>query len=70
MLRAFAQSISLCRYRVAHSIASGARAASGAAVQRSAQFAELNQDDVAFFRSVLGAKGVVTDPDALEPYNQ
>ncbi|KAI8477357.1 MAG: hypothetical protein J3K34DRAFT_453004 [Monoraphidium minutum] len=72
MLRAFAQGLYLCRLGTAvpQQLASSARrAASGAALQRGEQYAQLSPDDVAYFRGVLGERGVITDPDALEPYN-
>jgi hypothetical protein len=79
MLRAFTQSIALCSHASAApwqwlagggAAAAARRAASGGApLQRAAQFAELGPDDVAFFRG-LGKRVVVTDPEALEPYNR
>lgn len=39
-------------------------------MQRDPRFAQLSDGDVAFFRGVLGDKGVVADRDALEPYNR
>jgi len=72
MLRAFAYTLAPWQRAVLASsgFSGAARAASGATLQRSTRFAELTQDDLAFFRSVLGDRGVVTDPDALEPYNK
>lgn len=39
-------------------------------VARDPRFARLRDDDLAFFREVLGESGVVTGEDALEPYNR
>lgn len=39
-------------------------------VARDPRFARLRDDDLAFFREVLGDAGVVTGEDALEPYNR
>lgn len=39
-------------------------------VTRDPRFARLRDDDLAFFRDVLGEAGVVTGEDALEPYNR
>ncbi|GLC43157.1 hypothetical protein PLESTB_000857000 [Pleodorina starrii] len=40
------------------------------AVERNAAFGQISEKDVAFFEQLLGAGGVVTDPDALEPFNR
>jgi hypothetical protein len=69
MLEVLARSLSICRLQAAHRLASAARAASTSALQRGEQYARLEAADVEFFRGVLGDKGVITDPDALEPYN-
>jgi hypothetical protein len=39
-------------------------------VERDPRFARLRDEDLAFFREVLGDAGVVTGEDALEPYNR
>ena len=39
-------------------------------VSRDSRFARLRDDDLAFFRDVLGEGGVVTGGDALEPYTR
>lgn len=46
------------------------RAASGAPLQRDPRFAAVQDADLAFFESVLGASGVVTDPHELQPFNK
>ena len=39
-------------------------------VQRDPRFATLSDRDLTFFQSVLDKQGVVTDKEAIEPYNQ
>ncbi|GFR44054.1 hypothetical protein Agub_g5214 [Astrephomene gubernaculifera] len=39
-------------------------------VERDPSFAQLLDKDVSFFEGVLGRSGVITDPDALEPFNR
>lgn len=46
------------------------RAASSTPLRRNPAYSSLNDDDVEFFRSVLGPRGVVTDASALEPLNR
>ena len=41
-----------------------------ARVARDARFSSLEDRDLAVFREVVGAAGVVEDPEALEPYNR
>ena len=41
-----------------------------ARVGRDARFSSLEERDLAVFREVVGAAGVVEDPEALEPYNR
>jgi hypothetical protein len=41
-----------------------------AALARDASFGTVHSDDVSFFRSILGAASVVTDPDAVAPHNE
>jgi hypothetical protein len=36
---------------------------------RDARYGILGEQDVTFFKSVLGDRGVITDPSDLEPYN-
>lgn len=38
-------------------------------VPRDPRFARLEQQDIDYFRSVVGETGVLTDPDALQTYN-
>jgi FAD/FMN-containing dehydrogenase len=45
------------------------RLSTAAAAVRDSRFAKLTDEDLAFFRSVLGAAGVITDPTDLEAYN-
>lgn len=46
-----------------------ARLAAGL-VQRDPRFASVTDADLAFFESVLGSGGVVTDPHELQPFNR
>ncbi len=41
-----------------------------AALERDSRYSKLNDEDLGYFREVLGDKDVFTDPDALEPYNR
>jgi D-2-hydroxyglutarate dehydrogenase len=41
-----------------------------ASAERSSRFNSLNQDDVGFFRGLLGHGGVITEPGSLEPFNR
>jgi len=36
---------------------------------RDARYETLGEQDVSFFKSVLGDRGVITDPSGLDPYN-
>ncbi|KAK9827995.1 hypothetical protein WJX81_006665 [Elliptochloris bilobata] len=45
------------------------RAASSYTVPRDPRFAQLEQQDLDYFRSVIGDTGVLTDPDALQTYS-
>ncbi|MCJ1242586.1 hypothetical protein MMC14_010595 [Varicellaria rhodocarpa] len=40
------------------------------AVSRRDEYTAITDRDIAYFRDVLGERGVVTDPDALEPLNK
>eukprot|EP00198_Chlamydomonas_reinhardtii_P011974 XP_001701311.1 predicted protein [Chlamydomonas reinhardtii] len=40
------------------------------AIERRSAFARLSEQDLAFFQSILGNSGVITDADALVPFNQ
>lgn len=46
------------------------RSAQTAAVARRDDYASLTDADVKYFESVLGARGVITDVDALQPLNK
>lgn len=37
---------------------------------RSSRFSALNEEDLTFFRNMLGESAVITDHDSLEPYNR
>lgn len=41
-----------------------------AATTRRDEYATISDRDITFFRDVLGDRGVVTDPDALQPLNK
>ncbi|EFJ45502.1 hypothetical protein VOLCADRAFT_63840 [Volvox carteri f. nagariensis] len=41
-----------------------------AAIERNAAFDKVSEKDVAFFEQVLGSSGVISDPDALVPFNR
>ena len=45
-------------------------AQTAAAVSRSDEYAEISDGDIAYFRDVLGDRGVITDTDALQPLNK
>lgn len=47
-----------------------ARLASGPPLSRDPRFATVQDVDLAFFESVLGPEGVVTDPHELQPFNK
>jgi len=47
-----------------------ARLASGPPLSRDPRFASVQDADLAFFESVLGPGGVVTDPHELQPFNK
>ncbi len=51
-----------------NSFARGAQTA--AAVCRNKDYAEIEDHDIAYFKDILGDRGVITDPDALQPLNQ
>lgn len=40
------------------------------AISKRDEYAAITDRDIAFFRDVLGNRGVVTDPDALQPLNK
>lgn len=46
------------------------RSAQTAATTRRDDYAAITDADVAHFRNILGERGVVTDPDALQPLNK
>jgi hypothetical protein len=70
MLKAFVHGFNKLQPGSVGQLASAVRTASSAALQRGSQFAQLTHDDLTFFKEVLGEKGVITDPDALQPYNR
>lgn len=45
-------------------------AQTAATVSRRDEYASICDRDIAFFRDVLGDRGVVTDSDALQPLNK
>lgn len=45
-------------------------AQTAAATPRRDEYAAISDRDIAFFRDVLGDRGVITDPDALQPLNK
>ena len=45
-------------------------ALTAAAISRRDEYAAITNSDIAFFRDVLGERGVVTDPEALQPLNK
>lgn len=45
-------------------------AQTAAATSRRDEYAAISDRDIEFFRDVLGDRGVVTDPDALQPLNK
>ena len=51
-----------------NNFARGAQTA--AAILRNKDYAQIKDRDVAYFRDILGDRGVITDPDALQPLNQ
>lgn len=53
---------------ILNNFARGAQTA--AAISRNKDYGELEDRDVAYFRDILGDKGVITDPDALQPLNK
>lgn len=55
--------------RAARLLGLQARAASGG-LQRDLRFAACSDADLAFFESVVGPAGVVTDPHDLQPFNR
>lgn len=66
MLTLSALSASL-RLRLTHKLARGAQTA---AVSRHNDYASITDADIAHFRGILGDRGVITDPDALQPLNK
>ena len=60
---------SRCRASLSAAWHSTLRAASSYTVPRDPRFARLEQQDIDYFRSVVGEAGVLTDPDALQTYN-
>lgn len=60
---------SRCRVTLSAAWHSTLRAASSYTVPRDPRFARLEQQDIDYFRCVLGESGVLTDPDALQTYN-
>ncbi len=59
---------SACLQTLLNNFARGAQTA--AAVSRNDVYAEIKESDVAYFRDILGDRGVLTDPDALQPFNK
>ncbi len=45
-------------------------AQTAAAISRNSDYAQITDHDVAYFRDILGDRGVITDPDALQPLNK
>lgn len=45
-------------------------AQTAAAVSRNDEYAEISDCDIAYFRDILGDRGVITDTDALQPLNK
>ena len=45
-------------------------AQTAAATSRRDEYAAISDRDINFFRDVLGDRGVVTDPEALQPLNK
>ncbi|KAA6424891.1 MAG: actin interacting [Trebouxia sp. A1-2] len=59
---------SACLQTILKNFARGAQTA--AAISRNKDYAEIHDRDVAYFRDILGDRGVITDPDALQPVNR
>lgn len=57
-----------CLQTVLSKFVRGAQTA--AAVSRSDEYAEITDRDIAYFRDILGDRGVITDKDALQPLNK
>ena len=68
MLAIRARIPSACLQAVASKLSRGAQTA--AAISRSDEYATISDRDIAYFQSVLGDRGIVTDPDALQPLNK
>lgn len=56
------------RLRLASQLVRHAQTAT--AISRRDDYAVITDADIAHFRSILGDRGVVTDPDALQPLNK
>ena len=57
-----------CRQSFVGRLVRGAQTA--ASVSRSDEYSAISDRDIAYFQDVLGDRGVVTDPDALQPLNR
>lgn len=57
-----------CLQNVVSRFIRGAQTA--AAVSRNDEYAEISDGDIAYFRDILGDRGVITDTDALQPLNK